>query len=81
MNIKGAADFRQPPGDSSRYPLRSFDLLFHTVAVAFDYHGFGVVYEAVQHGAGSPVGAGVGLRYRLTGPDNQHATMVFGQLH
>ena len=43
MNIKGAADFRQPPGDSSRYPLRSFDLLFHTVAVAFDYHGFGVV--------------------------------------
>jgi len=29
-----------------------FDLILHAVTSAFDYHGFSVVQETVQHGAG-----------------------------
>lgn len=38
--------------DCSRRRLRCFDLVLHSVAPAFDDHGFGVVQEPVQHGAG-----------------------------
>jgi hypothetical protein len=32
--------------------LRCFNLILHAVTLAFDYHGFGVVQEPVQDGAG-----------------------------
>ena len=32
--------------------LGCFDLILHAVALPFDDHGFGVVQQPVQHGAG-----------------------------
>jgi len=32
--------------------LRGFDLVLHAVTLAFDDHGFGVMQESVEHGAG-----------------------------
>jgi hypothetical protein len=36
----------------SSFGLRFLNLIFHAETAAFDYHGFGMVREPVQHGAG-----------------------------
>jgi hypothetical protein len=52
----GRIERRAWPGARLRpatvYPLRCFDLILHAVALPVDDHGFGVVQEPVQHGAG-----------------------------
>ena len=36
----------------AEFTLGRFDLIIHAVTPAFDYHGFSVVQQPIQHGAG-----------------------------